>query len=109
MAGRKNMEMVDETQENMENLENALAESEGAVSVPEKSDKETIRLFYDGDKYKDPLFVAVNGKTYLIERGVDVEVPKSVAEVIRNRDVQLHDMKNTQKMLENVQYKTDED
>lgn len=43
-----------------------------------------IRLFRDGGKYKEPISVGVNGKQYLVQRGVDVEVPESVAEVIQN-------------------------
>jgi hypothetical protein len=42
----------------------------------------TINLFYDGDKYKDPLFVGINGMTWLVKRGEPVEVPVEVAEVI---------------------------
>ncbi len=41
-----------------------------------------IRLFKDGEKYKNDVFVAVNGKRFLIKRGVDVEVPDYVAEVL---------------------------
>ena len=49
---------------------------------------ETVFLFYDGDKYKDPLFVGYNGKNYLVERGKEVRVPHGVAEIIRNADKQ---------------------
>lgn len=48
----------------------------------------TIHLFRDNRMYNDDVFVGVNGKTYLIKRGVDVEVPESVAEVIRNSQKQ---------------------
>lgn len=44
--------------------------------------KKTIRLFYDGDKYKDPAFVGINGMTWLVQRGIDVEVPEEVYEVL---------------------------
>ena len=42
----------------------------------------TVKLFYDGDKYKEPLFVGINGMTWLVKRGEPVEVPVEVAEVI---------------------------
>lgn len=45
-------------------------------------DKVPVTLPYDGDKYKDDLFVAVNGRTFLIKRGVAVMVPRCVKEVI---------------------------
>lgn len=41
-----------------------------------------IKLFKDNDKYKDDVFVGVAGKTYLIKRGIEVEVPRCVAQVI---------------------------
>lgn len=42
----------------------------------------TITLFYDGDKYKDPMFVGINGMTWLIKRGEPVEVPVEVANIV---------------------------
>ena len=63
------------------------------VETPEKpatvdymKEKVKIRLFKDNDKYKDDLFVAVNGRTFQIKRGVEVEVPKAVEEVIRRSE-----------------------
>jgi exosome complex RNA-binding protein Rrp4 len=50
--------------------------------------KKTIRLFYDGDKYKDPVFVGINGMTWLVQRGVDVEVPEEVYEVLIHQQEQ---------------------
>jgi len=50
--------------------------------------KKTIRLFYDGDKYKDPVFVGINGMTWLVQRGVDVEVPEEVYEVLVHQQEQ---------------------
>lgn len=38
-----------------------------------------IKLFKDGDKYSEPLYVAVNGYNAQIQRGVTVEVPYYVA------------------------------
>lgn len=35
---------------------------------------------------KDDVYVAVNGKSYLIKRGVTVEVPASVAEVLQHKE-----------------------
>ena len=48
--------------------------------------KVKITLFYDGsDKYSAPLFVGLNGKTWLIKRGEEVEVPVEVYEVIKHQ------------------------
>ena len=43
-----------------------------------------IRLFKDHGEYRDPVFCAVNGRTYLIQRGEEGEVPACVAEVLEN-------------------------
>ena len=43
-----------------------------------------IRLFRDNDKYKGDVTVILNGKVYKIQRGVEVEVPAAVAEIIEN-------------------------
>ena len=40
---------------------------------------------------KDDEYVCLNGKSYLIKRGVEVEVPAGVAEILRNREKQLMD------------------
>ena len=59
-------------------------ETEAAVQAAPEKDTEVIRLFKDNQRYKTPVFV--NGETYLIQRGVDVEVPKAVAEVLRHSE-----------------------
>lgn len=38
---------------------------------------------------KDDVYVAVNGKSYLIKRGETVEVPASVAEVLKHKEEML--------------------
>ena len=38
---------------------------------------------------KDDVYVCVNGKSYLIKRGKEVEVPASVAEVLQHREEML--------------------
>ena len=38
---------------------------------------------------KEDVYVGVNGKSYLIKRGVEVEVPASVAEVLNHREEML--------------------
>ena len=54
------------------------------------SDKKNvrIRLFKDNSRYKGDLFVSVNGVSYKIRRGVEVEVPPEVAEVLEHSQVQ---------------------
>ena len=42
-----------------------------------------IQLFKDSGKYKDDVYVAVNGKNCLIQRGKPVKVKRKFAEVLR--------------------------
>lgn len=60
------------------------AKADPAVEAEEArmNEKVEIRLFKDNDRYKDDLFVAVNGVGYQIQRGVKVKVPRNVALVI---------------------------
>lgn len=67
--------------------ENATPE-ETAAPEEQKEPTEKIFLFKDDSTYKDDLFVSVNGRNFQIQRGVEVEVPACVAEVIRNSDRQ---------------------
>lgn len=52
----------------------------------EEQDTVVIRLFKDSHRYSEPVFVGVNGETYLVQRGVPVEVPKAVAEVLQHSE-----------------------
>jgi 50S ribosomal subunit-associated GTPase HflX len=60
----------------------------------------------DNSKYKEPVFVGVNGETWAIERGVRVPVPRKVAEVLDNSDKQDYEtsvlIENKQKEYEKV-------
>lgn len=63
--------------------------------------EETVKfaLFRDDDRYKAPLFVGVNGRSYLIKRGKEVEIPKSVYEVIMNS---MDQTRVTEEVMENA-------
>ncbi len=47
-------------------------------------EKVRVKLFKDNGRYKGDLFVSVNGVNYKIRRGIEVEVPKAVAEVLEH-------------------------
>lgn len=51
-------------------------------AVARMNEPVSIRLMKDNERYKDDVFVAVNGKGYQIQRGVTVEVPRFVADVL---------------------------
>ena len=101
MAGKKtenqsvNLDVADENETAAEiTVESNAAD---APTVP-KEKMVKRRLFKDNDKYQADVFVCVNGKAYTIKRGVDVEIPEEVAEVLDNADDQL--MVAAQKMDE---------
>ena len=47
-----------------------------------------IKLFKDDKAYKDDFICGINGKVYQIQRGVYVDVPQSVAEIIEHSESQ---------------------
>lgn len=94
-AARRAAEAAAKAAELIERMEKAKAAMEAAPAVKANPAAEarrkrieqaqelvSIRLFKDEDKYKDDVPVFVNGKRFLIQRGVDVEVPRYVAEII---------------------------
>ena len=48
----------------------------------------TVKLFKDSGKYKDDVFVAVNGVGMIVPRGVDVQIPRKYAEALKNSELQ---------------------
>ena len=65
-----------------------MAEANKTATKATETSKEKlvkIRIPRERDR-QDDVFVCVNGRTWLIKRGVEVEVPECVAEVIRNAE-----------------------
>ena len=71
-------------------VENAVETVEKVEAATEEKDDGmgTIHLFKDDDRFSAPVFVGVNGDSYLILRGLDVKVPKAVAEVLEHSQQQ---------------------
>lgn len=69
------------------------------MAATKKEETVKFALFRDDDRYKAPLFVGVNGRSYLIERGKEVELPKSVYEVIMNA---MDQTRVTEEVMENA-------
>ena len=75
---------VENAVETVEKTE-AMAEAKAEEKAEAKDDgMVTIHLFKDDDRYAAPVFVGVNGDSYLIQRGMDVKVPTAVAEVLEH-------------------------
>ena len=56
-----------------------------------------VKLFKDNNRYKDDVFVAVNGENCVIKRGERVMVKRKFAEVLDNSDLQDYE---TSKLIE---------
>lgn len=69
-------------------LDNAMPLEVQTKMIASSEKKVRIKLFKDAGDYKDDMFVSVNGLRYQIQRGVEVEVPVFVAEVIANSQAQ---------------------
>lgn len=74
----------------VEEAKNTGAPARGGVAYKPAISEErvTVRLFKDRGQYSGDKFVGVNGVGYQIKRGVDVEVPKSVAEILAQSEEQ---------------------
>lgn len=52
------------------------------------NEKVKIKLFKDDGKYKDDIFVAVNGIGMIVPRGKEVEIPRKYAITLQNSERQ---------------------
>lgn len=68
------------------------------AAVPSPDDLVEVMLFKDSGKYKDDVFVAVNGVGCLIKRGEPVKIKRKFAEVLQNS------MKQDQSTAELIEY-----
>ena len=48
----------------------------------------TVKLFKDNNRYKDDVFVAVNGVGMIVPRGIEVKIPRKYAEALFNSEQQ---------------------
>ena len=71
---------------------------EETVAAVSPDDLVEVMLFKDSGKYKDDVFVAVNGVGCLIKRGEPVKIKRKFAEVLQNS------MKQDQSTAELIEY-----
>lgn len=74
------------------NMKNNIADAEAYLNEPV-----AVKLFRDNDRYKDDVYVAVNGHNCVIKRGEWVKIKRKFAMVLDQSEIQ--DMK-TAEMLE---------
>ena len=61
-----------------------MAKTTKDAEAVQNTGKVQVHLFRDNDKYKNDVFVCVNGRTALIQRGKTVEVSPAIAEALDN-------------------------
>lgn len=70
-------------------VSNMPARDENIKRIEEQLNKKVkVKLFKDGKDYKDDVFVAINGVSYQIKRGVEVEIPLKVAQLLDRAQIQ---------------------
>lgn len=63
----------------VEAVEKTAVEAESFDIHKYLNEKVEVELFKDNERYKDDFFIGINGKTWQIQRGVRVSVPRYVA------------------------------
>lgn len=90
MAAKKDIEVTLEEKTDETSAE-AIEKVDTTAKKEEPAKEETVRFKIPkgrSDIEKQDVFVGVNGKSYLIKRGMEVEMPKSVIEVLENAEKQ---------------------
>lgn len=83
-------EIVANAMKKVEKISSTAAKNAGTTDAPEPDDYSdlekyvTVKLFKDKEKYKDDVFVSVNGENCVIQRGKDVRIKKKFALVLES-------------------------
>ena len=81
--------IIDAAKETADAKEAAGAVEEAVNPVDEEMEEYvTVKLFKDNGKYKDDVFVAVNGEGCNIPRGIPVKIKRKFALVLEQSDLQ---------------------
>ena len=105
------IEEADKVPAYMKNLEKAKAakqaKKEGVSSEQIMADKERTTIVIeeqDGDENQGDVFVGLNGRSFLIQRGVPVSVPIGVLDILKNsiQTKLLQDMETREKRYKDV-------
>lgn len=85
------------------NHTDATSSSQDNKSIQEYlNERVPFKAFKDDSKYKDDFSVTVNGKIYVIQRGVTVMIPRYVLLAIEDAEVQRANAANTSQKYENL-------
>lgn len=83
---------IEEFIEDTADTNESAAEQVKVTETTKEDIKTTKTIIIDRDRSgEDSVFVGVNGKNYLIKKGIPVEVPIAVAEVIMNSRIAVNE------------------
>ena len=97
MAQKKADEILAEAEAKAEEIIKSKVATAKATSVEDEAIKESnarmeeyvdFKAFKDSGKYKDDIFVAVNGESCLIKRGVATKIKRKFLEALLNSEAQ---------------------
>ena len=105
MASNQNKELEQVTEEVEEtNVLEATAANvlQKNAEIASKNLEKTVTIRLPREKKSSgDVFVSVNERTWLIKRGVSIEVPECVAEVLRNQEKMLDEAYNFEEQVTN--------
>ena len=87
-ANKKIEKMFEGAEERAEKIVTSARQAVAPKREVKQEPMVTIKLRKDKEKNNTDLPVSINGKTYLVQRGVWVSVPLAVAEIIESSDRQ---------------------
>lgn len=77
-----------EERANAENAKKQAMDEATKKAIAEGEEYVEVRLFKDNGKYKDDVFVQINGENSLIKRGETVKIKKKFAKLLEQSDIQ---------------------
>ena len=67
----------------------AKLQAEAEKTVETKPDTVRIKIPFERNSANEDVQVFINGRQYIIQRGIEVDVPRGVAEILANREKML--------------------
>ncbi|MBQ6945367.1 MAG: hypothetical protein IJN43_13715 [Ruminococcus sp.] len=87
-AEEKANEIIEAAEKRAAEMNGAKVDADTAKANAELEEYVEIQLFKDNDKYKDDVYVAVNGENCLIKRGIKTKIKKKFALVLEQSSMQ---------------------
>ena len=87
-AEEKANEIIEAAEKRAAEMNGTKVDADTAKANAELEEYVEIQLFKDNDKYKDDVYVAVNGENCVIKRGIKTKIKKKFALVLEQSSMQ---------------------